>query len=71
MRNWLKFHLGKRPWYWLRLDADNPWLLCARGIVEYAEWPENGQYVIRWRYYCRLRDFIQHVRQFGWPKLYR
>lgn len=63
------FMIG-RPWYLIRIFPGEPVLLgvgfceCERQILG------ESDCVALYQYYPRLRDFVRHVRAYGFPRLY-
>lgn len=60
----------KRPWYMIRIFLSEPVVLGV-ALCEYAEQQSRqSDCVTLCQYYPRLRDFMRHVRIYGFPRLY-
>lgn len=70
MLNELRFWLHSAPWYSLRMQPDTR-LLQSVAVTEISTQKfGQSEAVTVCFYYPRLRDFVRHVRVFGFPKLY-
>ena len=62
--------IAGRPWYLIRILPGEPVLFGAEFCEFERQMLNQSDCVTLCQYYPRLRDFVRHVRRYGFPRLY-